>query len=457
MEMERTIAAISTALAPGGIGIVRLSGGNAREIADRVFRAKSGKKIRDMKGYTALFGGAYTPDGEKLDDVVALAFAAPKSYTGEDVVELSCHGGLYVTKRLLREVLAAGAVPAGPGEFTRRAFLNGKMDLAQAEAVMQLIGASGEEAAKAAEAGSSGALSQRISVIRKELGELAAHLAAWADFPEEDVPVVEETEVRESLDRANSSLSSLLSSFDRGKIYREGVVTVIAGRPNAGKSTLMNLLSGCERSIVTQYAGTTRDVVEETVLLGGVPLRLADTAGIRETDDPVESIGVAAARERIRTAQLVLAVFDASQELCAEDLAMMEELSGSRAVAVINKTDLPGKLDTERIEKAFPYVAYLSAASGEGLQELEERVSEMLDTKDFRPSDGVLFTERQRDNAQQALESVKEAKQALELGMTLDAVTVCVEDALSALYALTGERVSDEIVDRVFEQFCVGK
>lgn len=457
MQGERTIAAISTAAAPGGIGIVRISGPRARETADRVFRAKSGKPVREMKGYTAAFGGVFTAEGEKLDDVVALVFAAPRSYTGEDVVELSCHGGLYVTKRLLQEVLAAGASPAGAGEFTRRAFLHGKMDLTQAEAVMQLIGASGEQAARAAEAGSSGLLSKKIGAVRERLTELAAHLAAWADFPEEDVPQVEQGALLDRLAETESALASLLSGFDRGKIYREGLETVIAGRPNAGKSTLMNLLSGCERSIVTQYAGTTRDVVEETVLLGGVPLRLADTAGIRETDDPVESIGVEAAKKRVKTAQLVLAVFDSSQELGKEDMELIESLQGLYAVAVVNKTDLPSRIDMDRIRESFQYVACISAASGDGLEELREQVSDLLDTKQFDPADGVLFTERQRNDVQTAKQAVMEAKNALQLGMTLDAVTVCVEDALTALYALTGERVSEEIVDQVFEQFCVGK
>lgn len=457
MQGERTIAAISTAAAPGGIGIVRISGPRARETADQVFRAKSGKPVREMKGYTAAFGGVFTAEGEKLDDVVALVFAAPRSYTGEDVVELSCHGGLYVTKRLLQEVLAAGASPAGAGEFTRRAFLHGKMDLTQAEAVMQLIGASGEQAARVAEAGSSGLLSKKIGAVRERLTELAAHLAAWADFPEEDVPQVEQGALLDRLAETESALASLLSGFDRGKIYREGLETVIAGRPNAGKSTLMNLLSGCERSIVTQYAGTTRDVVEETVLLGGVPLRLADTAGIRETDDPVESIGVEAAKRRVKTAQLVLAVFDSSQELGKEDMELIESLQGLYAVAVVNKTDLPSRIDMDRIRESFQYVACISAASGDGLEELREQVSDLLDTKQFDPADGVLFTERQRNGVQTAKQAVMEAKNALQLGMTLDAVTVCVEDALTALYALTGERVSEEIVDQVFEQFCVGK
>lgn len=455
--MEKTIAAISTAPAPGGIGIVRISGKEAFTVADRVFRGVSGKAICEMKGYTAQLGGAYTAAGEKLDDVVALVFRGPKSYTGEDVVELSCHGGLYVTKRLLQVTLDAGASPAGPGEFTRRAFLNGKLDLAQAEAVMGIIGASGEQAMKAAEAGSSGLLSRKIQEVKDGMMTQASHLAAWADFPEEDVPEVEEEELLSGIRRGKEALKELLRGFDRGRMYREGLATVIAGRPNAGKSTLMNLLSGCERSIVTQYAGTTRDVVEETVLLAGVPLRLADTAGIRETEDPVESIGVQAARKRLETAQLVLAVFDSSQSLTKEDRELMDSLGDVPSIAIVNKTDLPTEIDVEEIQSRFEKTVFLSAANGEGLPELEQAVSEILDTKDFHPEEGVLFTQRQRSDAQRALESLAEGENALLGGMTWDAVTVCVEDALNALSALTGEHVSEEIIDQVFEEFCVGK
>ena len=455
--MEKTIAAVSTAPAPGGIGIVRISGEEALAVADQVFRGVSGKKLSQMRGYTAQLGVAFTPDGERLDDVVALVYRSPKSYTGEDVVELSCHGGLYVTKRLLQLVLDAGASPAGPGEFTRRAFLNGKMDLAQAEAVMGLISASGEQARKAALAGSSGVLSQRIAAIKGELMEQAAHLAAWADFPEEDVPEVEESQLLEGIRRGEAALSQLLEGFERGRMYREGLVTVIAGRPNAGKSTLMNLLSGCQRSIVTQYAGTTRDVVEETVMLAGVPLRLADTAGLRDTDDPVESIGVRAARQRLETAQLVLAVFDSSQALEKEDRELMDALEGVPSIAIVNKTDLPSQIAVEEIQARFEKTVFLSAATGEGLEDLEQALSEILDTKEFHPQEGVLFTQRQRADAQTALDSLREGEQALLGGLTLDAVTVCVENALTALSALTGEHVSEEIVDRVFEEFCVGK
>ena len=451
------IAAISTAQAPGGIGIVRLSGTRAREVADRVFRSPRGKKIADAPGYTALYGHAYSMEGERLDEVIALVFAGPASFTGEDVVEFSCHGGLTILKGVLRAVLAAGARAAGPGEFTRRAFLHGKMDLTQAESVMQLISAQGSQAARIALSGHDGALAKRIAGIRQKLLDGAAHLSAWADYPEEEIPMVDPAALRCTLGSAQEEIDRLLSQFDAGKAICEGVDTVLVGRPNVGKSTLMNLLAGCERSIVTQFAGTTRDVVEETVLLGDIALRIADTAGIRETEDPVESIGVGKARDRMRRAQLVLAVFDSSQELAQEDRDLVEELRQVPAVAVVNKSDLETKIDIKYIERNFQQIVFLSARSGEGLAALEQAVAQVLHTASLHPAEGILFTERQRDAAKRAGQGIEEALLALDSGMTLDAVTVSLEGAIGALLELTGERATEAVVDQVFAQFCVGK
>lgn len=451
-----TIAAVSTAQAPGAIGIVRISGPEARAVADRVFVSAHGRKIEELRGYTALYGRVRDADGD-IDEAIALNFRAPASFTGEDVVELSCHGGVYGMRRLLKAVLAAGAVAAGPGEFTRRAFLNGKMGLTEAESVMQLVSAQGGQAAKAALAGRGGVLERRIASVRELLVTAAAHLSAWADYPEDDIPQITPEELKTSLSSAAAQLETLLREFEAGRALREGVETVIAGRPNAGKSTLMNLLAGCERSIVTQYAGTTRDVVEDTVLLGGIPLRLADTAGLHETSDPVESIGVGRAMERLHAAQLVLAVFDGSQPLDADDLSLISEVKNTPCVAVINKNDLPQKIDTEYIRSQFRQTVILSAATGEGMDALRSAVTEVLETAKLDPAQGILFTERQRDASGRALACVKEAQGALSEGMTLDAVTVSVEGAISALLELTGERASEAVVDSVFRHFCIGK
>lgn len=451
-----TIAAISTPQAPGAIGVIRVSGPRAREVAGKVFVSIHGKSLDDIRGYTALYGRVRDKDGD-IDEAVALNFRAPASFTGEDVVELSCHGGLYVMRRLLKAVLEAGAVAAGPGEFTRRAFINGKMGLTEAESVMQIVCAQGGQAAKAALAGRDGALEKKIRAVRDRLTGAAGHLSAWADYPEDDIPQVTSEELEDGLTASKSDLKTLLRQFEAGRALREGVETAIAGRPNAGKSTLMNLLAGCERSIVTQYAGTTRDIVEDTVIFGGVPLRLADTAGIRQTEDPVESIGVGRAFERIRTAQLVLAVFDSSQELDDSDRNLAEELKDTPCIAVVNKSDLPQKIDLEYISNKFKHTVMLSAATGAGLDDLRDAVLEVLETAKLDPSQGILFTERQRDAARRALDCVEEALDALNSGMTFDAVTVSIEAAIQALLELTGERATETVVDNVFHHFCVGK
>lgn len=451
-----TIAAISTPQAPGGIGIVRISGDNARTVAGKVFSSVSGKKLDEIAGYTSLFGSVHDDEGT-FDQCVAANYRAPKSYTGEDVVELSCHGGLYLLRRLLNACIAAGAVLAQPGEFTRRAYLNGKMDLTQAESVMELISAQGKGAARAARAGQEGRLHDKICAVQEQLTTAASHLAAWADFPEENVPEVESGALGTQLKEVQQKLRELLSGFDTGRVLREGVDTVIAGRPNVGKSTLMNLLAGCEKSIVTSYAGTTRDVVEDTVLLGGIPLRLADTAGLRDTSDPVEQLGVLRSRSRVEAAQLVLAVFDSSEPLREEDQQFIEMLGDTPAIAVINKNDLQSRIDNSYIQSKFKQIVYISALQGSGLKELQNAVQQVLHLQSIDPSSGVLFTQRQQAAAQRALAAVNEALEALENGMTLDAVTVCVEDAISALLELTGENVSETVVNQVFETFCVGK
>ena len=316
------IAAIATPNASGGIGVIRISGENAIEIADRVFRSLSGKKLSDIKGYTALYGGIYDGD-EKLDEGVALVYRAPKSYTGENVAEISCHGGLYVTGRVLRTVLKNGAVPAGPGEFTKRAFINGKIDLAEAEAVMNIISSHGQQSLNAALNTLEGKLSGQIRDITSSLANASAAIAVWTDDPDEDVPEAHEKNVKNTICGALERLNRIIENFDNGQAVTEGVNTVICGHPNVGKSTLMNLLTGYDRSIVTSVAGTTRDIVEETVRIGDIVLHLADTAGIRESDDIVESIGIDRTLKKIRNSDLILAVFDGSESLTKEDISLL--------------------------------------------------------------------------------------------------------------------------------------
>lgn len=453
---NRTIAAISTAQGEGGIGVIRVSGENAAEICDRVFRSVSGKKLSEMRGYSAAFGHIYR-EGERLDEAVATVFRAPKSYTGEDVVELSCHGGIFITKEVLRAVLENGAIPAEAGEFTKRAFLNGKLDLTEAEAVIDIISAKSRTAARAALSAKDGALWKKIEGIKGELVHTAAQLSAWADYPDEDIPELSDDALSEILEKNISDLDRLLSTYDSGQAVKEGIDTVIVGKPNTGKSTLMNLLSGRDRSIVTDIPGTTRDIIEDTVVLGDVVLRLSDTAGIRETDDKIEKIGVDIAKKRLESCGLVLAVFDNSRELDENDRELISALGDAPTVAIINKDDLESKLDIDEIEGKIENVIKISAKDGSGCDELERLIRIITGTAAFNPSEAILANERQRGAVSHARRSLVEAKDALSEGMTLDAVEVAIEEAIEKLLELTGESVSEVVVDAVFHNFCVGK
>lgn len=451
-----TIAAISTGQAAGGIGVVRISGENALSVADRIFKTVSGIKLEKLSGYKAAFGKVLFEE-KCVDEAVALVFKAPKSYTGEDVVEISCHGGLLVTKQVLRAALANGAVPAEAGEFTKRAFLNGKMDLTRAESVMNIISAKSEQAKSAALNTLDGALYKKISEISLSLKKIAAQMAAWVDYPDEEIDDLSDDKLKETLLTAKAELEKLIKSFDVGKIIIEGVETAIVGKPNVGKSTLMNLLSGCEKSIVTSVAGTTRDIVEETVTLGNNVLRLADTAGLHDTEDTVEKIGVDRTRQKLDRASLVLAVFDSSTEVDDEDMEIIKMCNGKNAVAIINKTDLNSKFNAEKINKNFENVVYISAKDRNGIQELEKAIEKVLGTADFDTSAATLMNERQLSCCKAALQSIDEAISALEIGMTRDALNVNIDVAVESLDTLTGEKATESVVNEIFSQFCVGK
>lgn len=451
-----TIAAISTGRAPGGIGVVRISGEDAINIGDKIFSSFGGKKLCEIDGYSALYGKAHDSESD-IDTVVALLFRAPKSYTGENVVEVSCHGGLFVTDKVLKAAFEAGAVPAEAGEFTKRAFLNGKMDLTSAESVMNVISAQGEQAEKIALGVLEGRLFKEIKGITDKLVYDLALLSAWVDYPYEEIEDLSANNLQEHIEYSIDSLKKLINDFSKGQIIMEGVDTAIVGCPNVGKSTLMNLLSGTEKSIVTEIAGTTRDIVEDTVNIGGITLRLADTAGVRETEDIVESIGVDRAVKRLSNAELVLAVFDASRELNDSDKRLIELCKGKKAIGIINKTDLDKKHLNGEIEKNFSQTVFISAKNGTGKEELANAVETLLGTADFDTSAVAVVNERQCECCKKALEALKDAENALTLGLTMDAVTVCLDSAIENLMILTGEKATELVVNEIFAQFCVGK
>ena len=451
-----TIAAISTPLGAGGLGVIRVSGKDAITICDRVFKSQSGVKLCDKKGYTAVFGKVFDKVGD-IDDAVALVFRAPLSYTGENVVELSLHGGVYILTRTLEAVINSGAVPAMAGEFTRRAFLNGKMSLTQAESVMDTIHAEGVASARAALETREGALFNKISEIKRDLVTCEGHICAFIDFPDEGVDEVEDDKLLSLLKNALERLTYLINSYSKGKILREGVKTAIVGKPNVGKSTLMNRLSGFEKSIVTDIAGTTRDVVEESVRLNNITLRLFDTAGIRETDDKVEKIGVELAYKNIDSADLILAVFDASVKLDENDKNLIEKIKGRTAIGVVNKTDSVCVCDTEYIKANLENLVFISAKEDKTLEGLEDAIEKAVGVNNFDSSNGVLSNLRQLNCACVAQSHLNDAVASLQNGFTLDAVGVCVESAIEALTELTGESASEAVIDEVFSKFCVGK
>ncbi len=452
-----TVAAISTGLSPGGIGIVRISGENAVEIAQKVFVSKNGRLLKDLRGYSALLGSVKSEDGSPVDEVVALVFRGPKSYTGEDVVELNCHGGLFVTRQVLRSVLSAGALPAPAGEFTKRAFLNGKMDLASAESVMNIISSHSEQETKVAFNTLEGALSKKIAEINHILISASASLAAWVDYPDDEIEELTSGELVENLNTAKTELENLISRFDTGKAVIGGVRTAIVGKPNVGKSTLMNLLLGEERSIVTSVEGTTRDIVEETAVIGAATLRLADTAGLRTSDDEVEKIGVDKAKKWLESADFVLAVFDLSRPLTNEDSDIISLVKNKKCVAILNKADLEQKADKNVIIQNFSDCVEISAKNSEDRQKLCEVIEKVLETADFDPSVASLVNARQKSCCENALSDIKQAICDLENGVTLDAVNVTVDSAIDSLLVLTGEKASDSIINEIFSRFCVGK
>lgn len=450
-----TIAAIATPAGTGALAVIRISGPDAVGIAEKILLPCAGKRLSDAEPRRTLRARAETPDGLS-DDVLATIFRAPASYTGEDIVELSCHGSSYLAGRILRALFDAGAVPAQPGEFTKRAFLNGKMTLTQAEAVMELISSRAKKAAEIAVRMLDGSTHRANEAERGRLLEIAGHLAAWIDYPEEDVEPLEPGILEENLCGIRTRMAAMIAKYDQGRMLK-GIRAAIVGKPNVGKSSLMNRLAGETRSIVTEIPGTTRDTVESEIRLGELVLQVADTAGIRETTDPVEKIGVELAMRMLRECDVVLAVFDSSGEPDEQDWNLLKMTEGKRCIAVLNKSDLPPEPAMKRIEKAVPAAVRVSAVTGDGFDDLQEAIESLLKLDEVDVNEPMIANERQLDCLKRAHSAVLQAEEAVQSRVTYDAVTVCIQDALEALAEMTGENVTEAIIDEIFSKFCVGK
>ena len=457
--METTIAAISTAMSASGIGIVRISGENAMDVISRIYRSKGGKKkIKEVPSHTIHYGYIY--NGEELvDEVLVMIMRAPRTFTGEDTVEIDCHGGVYAMKRVLETVLKNGAEIAGPGEFTKRAFLNGRLDLSQAEAVMDVIQAKNDYALKSSMEQLRGSVQKAIRDIREKLIYHIAYIESALDDPEHISLDGYPQELLEVVDKEQQEIKRLLKSSSDGKIIQEGIQTVILGKPNAGKSSLLNLLLGENRAIVTDIAGTTRDILEEYITLHGITLKITDTAGIRETEDIVEKIGVDKAREMAQKADLILYVVDSSVPLDENDKEIMSMLGGKKAIILYNKTDLTPVIPLEELrEKTGHPVIPISAKEETGITELEDKVKEMFFGGELSFNDEVYITNaRHKAALEEADKSLDLVRNSIEMGMPEDFFSIDLMNAYENLGKILGESVGEDLVNEIFSKFCMGK
>jgi len=453
---DDTVAAISTPTGEGGIGIVRLSGKDSIDIVERIFTSPRNKNLKGVRSHRLLYGFIQDPHmGEKIDEVLVTIMRAPHTYTKEDIVEINCHGGMIALRRTLELVLKEGARLADPGEFTKRAFLNGRIDLSQAEAVLDLIRSKTDESRRIAIEQLRGGLSEKITALRDRLTELCAHIEAHIDFPEDDIEIASHAEIILSMGVIGKELRRLLKSYEEARFFREGLSTAIVGRTNVGKSSLLNALLRRDRAIVTELPGTTRDVIEEYLNIKGLPLRIMDTAGIRDVQDIAEKEGVRRSLQSIEDADLVIAVFDGSEPLKDEDYEVIEKLKGKRAIFVINKCDLPQVLEKEVL---ILDSLHISATRGDGLDKLKERIFNSY-LKDWREGrEGIVVTNiRHKRAVEHALSSLARAREGWREKKPLEIVALELRDTLDRLGEIVGAVTTEDILNRIFNDFCIGK
>ncbi|MBM7624306.1 tRNA uridine-5-carboxymethylaminomethyl(34) synthesis GTPase MnmE [Sporohalobacter salinus] len=463
MYKKDTIAAISTAVGEGGIGIVRVSGSKAIATVDKIFKSyqQENKKLSEVNTYTAHYGHIVDPETEQVvDEVISLVMKAPKTYTKEDVVEINCHGGVVPLQKILDLVLDVGARLAEPGEFTKRAFLNGRIDLSQAEAIMDVITSKTEAGLEVAMDQLEGGLSNQIDSISQKILELLAHLEASIDFPEDEIEDFDPEELEKRVVEILEEIEDLIATSKKGRIVREGIQTAIIGKPNVGKSSLLNALLRENRAIVTEVPGTTRDVIEEVININGIPLKIIDTAGIREAKNEVEKIGIKKSQKFLERADLVLLVLDAHCGLTAEDKKIIDLAKGKDTIIVVNKTDLEPKLDIEELKEELNMksIVETSATEGIGINELEEIISEMVFGGQIKSTDQTLITNlRHKEALENAYDNMKKVKETVERDLPADFVTIDLKAALEKLGKITGDTVDEDIIDRIFADFCLGK
>ncbi len=456
--MFETIAAISTPRGEGGIGIVRISGDEALDILTKVFKPKGGKAIKELRNFSINFGHLIDEEGNTVDEALVSIMKGPKTYTTEDIVEINCHGGYLITEKVLELVLRFGARHAEQGEFTRRAFMNGRIDLTQAEAVMDLIHSKTEKSISLSLDQLRGDLKEQISHLKKLLLDVAAHINVVLDYPEEGIDDPLPDNLVDNLQTVMDASNELIASYNKGKMIKEGVKTAIVGKPNVGKSSLLNALLREERAIVTHIAGTTRDLIEEVINIKGVPLVLVDTAGIRNTDDVVENIGVEKSIEQIEKADLVLFVIDGSNELTEEDIRIYNHLDDKTVIGIVNKNDLELKADLSKLEKVEKWI-YTSAKENLGIADMEDEIySSVIKGEVEDTSQKLVITNvRHKSALEKTKDAIKNIFETIDMGMPMDLIAVDLKEALDSLSEVTGEISTEDLLDHVFSNFCVGK
>ena len=456
MKEFETIAAISTPLGKSGVSIIKISGDKSLEVINKIFVGSDLKPIKKFKPWMLNYGFIKSKDNnEILDEVLVSYFKGPKSFTAEDVVEINCHGGKTSTELVLNEVFKVGARPAEAGEFTKRAFLNGRIDLSQAEAVIDIINAKTEKSIKSALKQSGGELSKRVAFIRNELLDILAFIEVTVDFPEDDLEFTTSEEVSEKLDILIEEVSKILSTSSEGKILREGLSMAIVGKPNVGKSSLLNELLSENRAIVTNIPGTTRDIIEEYLNIDGIPIKITDTAGIRNTDDEIEKIGVDRSRSKIEEADLVVFVLDRSKDLEKEDLEILDFIGDKEKIVLLNKSDLSKKIDLKNL--GIEHFVEISALVGSGIDKLKDEIKEIFFKDNFMESEILVSNQRHIEALMRAKERLIEGKHAVESGIALDLAGIDLNSAWSYLGEITGDTLSENLVDKIFSDFCIGK